>query len=213
MHKLKKRAHKLAKKIKRRQNWRQKAVKLQKQLGKKVGKRLDGLIVALSKQLKQLHKDLKSVNKQIEQLEARNDNGRKNYLKFLESVVGLTENDPKRVAMARDMGADPSWPWCSILVGYGLKHYGGFDGPGELPSGVPYSGSWLSWSHGSRISYSQVQPGDLLIFDWGDGGLTDHVATYVGNGIKIGGNENDRVEKDAVPAGAIVGVVRPDWNH
>lgn len=212
MHKLKKRAKKLARKIKRRQNWRQKAVKLQKQLGKKIGKRLNALIDALTKQIKGLHKDLREVNKKIEQLEHQRDEGRKAYLKFLESNIGLTENDPKRIAMARDMGADPSWPWCSIFVGYGLKHHGGF-APSELPSGVPYSGSWLSWSHGSRISYPQAQPGDLLIFDWGDGGLTDHVATYVGNGLKIGGNENDRVEKDAVPAGAIVGVVRPDWNH
>lgn len=212
MHKLKKRAKKLARKVNRRQSWRQKARRLQKQLGKKIGTRLNGLIDALTKQIKALHKELQSVEKQIERLEDRKDNFRKEYLKFLESVVGLTENDPKRTAIARDVGGDPSWPWCSILVAYGLKHHGGFS-QAELPSNLAYSGSWLTWPLGARVSYPTAQPGDLLIFDWGDGGITDHVATFIGNGLKIGGNENDRVERDAVPAGAIVGVIRPDWNH
>lgn len=211
MKKLKKRARRLAGKIKRRQSWRQKTRRLQKQLGKKVGKRLDGLLAALSKQIKNFHDDLRAVNKKIEQLEAQRDEGRKAYVRFLESKVGVTEGSKLQRKWAADLGYSWTLPWCSIFVAYGLKHHGGFDG--KLPSNPAYSGAWLSWSHGKRVSYSEARPGDLLIFDWGDGGMTDHVATYVGNGIKIGGNEADRVEKDAVPAGAIVGVVRPDWNH
>jgi hypothetical protein len=209
-----KRADKIGRKIKRRQTWRQKTIKLQKRLGKKLRKRLDGLLEALSHQLKALHKDLHDVEKRIDELKKKLDtDGRKRFLAFLESNIGLAEDDPKRIAMALDMGADPDWPWCSILVGYGLKHFGGFDEPGDLPAGVPYSGSWLTWKFGQRVSYSEVELADLLIFDWGDGGLTDHIATYVGNGQKIGGNENDRVEKDAVPVANIVGVIRPRWNH
>ena len=208
MKNLRKRAAKLARKIARRQNWRQKARKLQKHIGKKVGKRLDGLIEALTKQIKALHRDLIDVEKQIEALQSRE--GRASYLKWLESTVGMTEGSAARIAEARDLGYDPSLPWCSIHVAYGLIHHGGFD-RSELPANPAYSGAWLTWSKGQRVSYADAQPGDLLIFDWGDGGITDHVATFTGNGLKIGGNENNRVEKDAVPAGAIVAVIRPRW--
>lgn len=207
---LRKRADKLARKIRRRQEWRQKARKLQSQLPKKVGKRLDGLIAALGNRIKALHRDLREIERKIEQLEAQAAGGRKAYVKWAEAQVGTTEGSAKQRAWAADLGYSWTLPWCSIFAAYGLKHKGGFDG--KLPTNPAYSGAWLSWSGGVRISYSQAQPGDLLVFDWGDGGLTDHVAIYVGAGMKIGGNENNRVERDAVPGSAIVGVVRPKWN-
>ena len=209
MKSLRKRAAKLARKIKRRQSWRQKAHRLQKQLGKKIGHRLDGLVDALTGQIKSLHRDLLDVNRQIKALQNRE--GRTAYLKWLEGTVGMTEGSAGRIAEARDLGYDPSLPWCSIHVAYGLIHHGGFS-RADLPANPAYSGAWLTWSKGKRVAYADAQPGDLLIFDWGDGGITDHVATFIGQGLKIGGNENDRVEKDAVPAGAIVAVIRPDWN-
>lgn len=215
MKKLKARRDRLARRIARNQKWRkrlgltreQMAEHGQKGLAKRLRKRI---MVQLTERIKELHVDLKAVEAKIDKLHARGDDGRKAFLKFLESNVGLTENDPKRVAMARDVGADPSWPWCSVFLAYGLKHHGGFDG--KLPANPAYSGAWLTWPYGERVSYSQSQPGDLLIFDWGDGGMTDHIATYVGGGLKIGGNENDRVEKDAVPTSNVVGVVRPEWS-
>jgi cell wall-associated NlpC family hydrolase len=61
-------------------------------------------------------------------------------------------------------------------------------------------------------SLAQAMPGDLLIFDWGDGGITDHVALYAGNNKMISGNDhNDSVGESAVPAGALVGIVRPKY--
>lgn len=210
MKKLKKRRDKIVRKIKRRQSWRQRTRKLQKMLGKKVGKRLDGLLNALTKQIKQLHKDLQVVERKIEKLEQQRDDSRKQFLKWLESQVGVTEGSELQRKWAADLGYSWTLPWCSILQAYGLKHFGGFRD--RLPTNPAYSGAWLAWPHGHRVSYSQAQPGDLLIFDWGDGGLTDHVACYVGDGLKIGGNENNRVEKDAVPTSNIVGVIRPDWN-
>lgn len=211
MKKLKRRARKLARKINRRQSWRQKARKLQQQLGHKLGKRLDGLIDALTHQLKQLHRELAAVEKKIDKLEAQADDGRKAFLRWLEAQVGTTEGSAKQREWAADLGYSWLLPWCSILQAYGLKHHGGFNG--KLPANPAYSGAWLTWAYGQRVSYSQRQPGDLLVFDWGDGGITDHVACYVGDGFKIGGNENNRVEKDAVPTTAIVGVIRPRWNH
>lgn len=210
---LRKRLRKTDRKVERRQKWRQRTRKLQKVLGKKIGKRLDGLISALTKQIKALHKQGVQIEHDIEQLEAKiedaKQNNRKAYLKWLNDQVGVAEGSSLQRKWAADLGYSWTLPWCSILAGYGLKHFGGFTN--RLPANPAYSGSWLTWAHGHRVSYSQVQPGDLLIFDWGDGGITDHVATYVGDGLKIGGNENDRVEKDAVPVGNIVGVIRPNW--
>lgn len=209
---LNKRADKLERKINRRHKWAQRTRKLQKQLGKKIGKRLNGLLKAIKKQNHALHKDLREVNAKIEKQKEKNDGSRKRYLQFLEDSVGKVEGSDWQRKVAAYIGVPWEWAWCSTLTGYGLAKYGGFK-KSELPSQTPYSGSWLTWSGGNRVSYSQVQPGDLLIFDWGDGGMTDHVATYVGNGLKIGGNENDRVEKDAVPVSDLVGVVRPKWDR
>lgn len=210
MKKLRKRARRLSAKINRRQEWRGRARKLQRRLGKKIGRRLDGLIAALGKQIKDLHRRLREVEAEIEKREQRADEGRAAFVKWVSAQVGTVEGSAKQRAWAADLGYSWTLPWCSIFAAYGLKHEGGF--AGKLPPNPAYSGAWLTWSAGSRVSYSRAQPGDLLIFDWGDGGITDHVAVYVGNGIKVGGNENDRVERDAVPAGAIVAVVRPDWN-
>jgi cell wall-associated NlpC family hydrolase len=52
--------------------------------------------------------------------------------------------------------------------------------------------------------------GDLVIFDWGDGGITDHVAIYAGKGQVIGGNQGNRVSKVPLSRPNIVGVVRPN---
>lgn len=209
MKELERRRRKLIRKLARTQKWRQRTRKLQKQLGKKIGKRLDGLLEALTRRCKALHADIRAVDRKIDALEDKRENDRRNYLQWLENQVGVTEGSAKQKQWAADLGYSWTLPWCSILTAFGLKHHGGYEAH-ELPPNPAYSGAWLAWSHGTRVSYSQRQPGDLLIFDWGDGGITDHVATYVGDGIKIGGNENDKVEKDAVPTGYIVGVVRPD---
>lgn len=212
MNALKKKRKKIAGKIRRRQSWRQKARKLQKHVGKKIGKRLDGFINSVTRQLKDLHKDLQSVERQIEQLEQKAKEGRDATLKWELAQVGKSEDTEWHKKITASMGVPADWAWCSTFQGYALIHFGGFK-PEELPPGVPYSGSWLSWKHGTRVSYADRQPGDLLVFDWGDGGMTDHVAMYAGDGLKIGGNENDRVEHDAVPTQFIVGVVRPNWNR
>jgi hypothetical protein len=208
---LRKRRDKIRRKIRRRLSWRQKARRLQKQLGKKIGKRLDGLLDALTKQIKALHRDLAAVEREIEKLKAEQaaKSGPAAFVKWVESKVGVVEGSSEQREWADDLGYSWLLPWCSIFAATGLVEAGW--PKSNLPTNPAYSGSWLSWSGGKRVGYSEAKPGDLLIFDWGDGGITDHVAVYVGNGIKVGGNENDRVERDAVPASAIVGVVRPAW--
>ena len=216
MKKLRKRAAALSRRIARTQKWRQRAAKLVEWLRDhkqhRLSKAATRVTTGLGKRLKALHADLRKVQERIDKLGEQGKAGRDAYLKFLEDSVGKTEGSDWQRQIAAEMGVPWEWPWCSTLTAYGLWKHGGFSRE-ELPQQTPYSGAWLTWAHGSRISYAQAQPGDLLIFDWGDGGMTDHVATYIGGGLKIGGNENDRVERDAVPTGNIVGVVRPDWSR
>lgn len=214
--KLRERRRKLDRKLERNQRLRQKALGLVRKLKHAGRNALAGVVQkvadALGERIKVLHADLREVDRKIEKAKEhrKGDEGKKEFLKFLESAVGEVEGGPLHQKIVSEMHGLRDWAWCSALVGYGLIKYGGFKLE-ELPDNPWYSGNWLTWDEGTRVTYAEREAADLLIFDWGDGGITDHVATYVGNGIKIGGNENDRVEKDAVPVGYIVGVVRVDW--
>lgn len=117
---------------------------------------------------------------------------------------GTHEGGALQQQWAHDLGYSASLPWCSIFQGYFIKHVLGI----PLPPNPAYSGSWISWKHGTRISAHQARPGDLLIFDWGDGGMTDHVGMYMGGGQYISGNHNDEVGVAPVPWSNIVAVIR-----
>lgn len=125
---------------------------------------------------------------------------------WADNVLGTNEGSPRQSKWAAAAGISPSTAWCSAFVAYGLRKEGY-----ALPSDPAYSGSWLNWNQGQHIkSYKKAKPGDLLIFDWGDGGITDHVAIYAGHGQMISGNDsNNSVGKSSVPTGNIVGIVRP----
>ena len=56
-----------------------------------------------------------------------------------------------------------------------------------------------------------LKPGDFIIYDWGDGGITDHVAIYVGDNQIVQGNFGNRVSKDAFSRSNVVGYVRPNY--
>lgn len=213
---LKKRRGKLDRRIDRNQKWRKMALALSKRLhgnGRKLlAKQAHNVAEKLHDFIKKATHALREVEKQIEHKKQQGDGSRAAYLKFLEASVGKIEGSEWQRDLTNYLGNPWEWAWCSSLVAYGLIKHGGFT-RAEIPSNEEYSGMWLTWGGGERVSYSQAQPGDLLIFDWGDGGITDHVATYIGNGLKIGGNENNRVERDAVPVANVVGVVRPNWDH
>jgi cell wall-associated NlpC family hydrolase len=126
---------------------------------------------------------------------------------WADNVLGTNEGSPRQSKWAAAAGISPSTAWCSAFVAYGLRKEGY-----HLPSDPAYSGSWLEWNQGQHVkSYKQAKPGDLLIFDWGDGGMTDHVAIYAGHNQMISGNDSDNsVGKSEVPTGNIVGIVRPN---
>jgi cell wall-associated NlpC family hydrolase len=80
----------------------------------------------------------------------------------------------------------------------------------KLPANPAYSGAWLDWGGGTKINRSQIQPGDLVVFDWGDGGRTDHVAIFAGGNRVLGGNQGNKVSYMPYDKSHVVGVVRID---
>jgi cell wall-associated NlpC family hydrolase len=126
-------------------------------------------------------------------------------------VLGTSEGSGKVARWISNIGAAPGIPWCSAFIAAALRNAG----IKNIPSDAAYSGAWLDWKGGTNLrttSLRKAVPGDILIFDWGDGGITDHVGLYIGNGKMIAGNDsNDAVGESSVPTGNIVGIVRPKY--
>jgi hypothetical protein len=131
----------------------------------------------------------------------------KDLVEWAKDQVGTTEGSAKQQKWANELGYSASLPWCSIFIGYGMKHTTKL----PLPGNPAYSGAWLQWSGGSRVNKSSIKPGDIVVFDWGDGGQTDHVALYVGDGDVIGGNQSNKVSRVPWNKAKTVGVVSPHY--
>lgn len=123
---------------------------------------------------------------------------------WAKSQLGTKEGSPRQKQYASRLGLSASLPWCSIFVANGLKKQGK-----SLPSNPAYSGAWLKWKGGKRVSKNSARPGDLVIYDWGDGGITDHIAIYAGKGRVIGGNQSNAVTTVGARLGQAVAVIRP----
>lgn len=137
--------------------------------------------------------------------------GAKGAVEWASKAIGTNEGSKRESGWAAAVGISPMTAWCSAFVAAVLRS----SGVTNAPADAAYSGSWLNWSGGTNLhttNLSKAQPGDLLIFDWGDGGITDHVALYKGRGKMISGNDsNNSVGESSVPTGNIVGIVRPHY--
>lgn len=89
--------------------------------------------------------------------------------------------------------------WCAVFVSWvfhqidpalvhGLKSY--------------YSGDFLTVGrkYGEEVAISEALPGDIVVFDYGDGGITDHIGIIESRRgptsfFCIEGNHNNRVER------------------
>jgi hypothetical protein len=217
---LKAKLERLQRKVRRRQAIRERLRNFiayaKKHSLKGLAQQTEKVVDRLTEKLKELHREVRLVEKDLENREQRLGGRRDKFMDWVRAQIGKDENDAEVDGWVRTLmgyGSSDSIPWCSIFAGTGLKRVGI-----PLPSSVAYSGAWLTWSHGHRVSYSDVQEGDLLIFDWGDGGITDHVAVYDKSGYCIGGNQRDtdtggQVSRVPVTTSALVGVVRPNWKE
>lgn len=134
-------------------------------------------------------------------------NSQQQFLRWSRATVGTREGSTRQRRWAAAAGVAWTAPWCSVWIAYGLRKAGI-----APPSNPAYSGSWLDWDGGTQVEggLRNARPGDLLIFDWGDGGITDHVGAYLGGGRMIAGNNsNNTVGTSTVPTGNLVGIVRP----
>lgn len=123
-------------------------------------------------------------------------------------AVGGQEGGAFHRRAAAWVGAEVGWPWCSTAVAYWLHQALGYTRP-ELPATAPYSGSWAAWPGAKRVSIRHRRPGDIVVFDWGDGGMTDHVAIVRDGGSHVGGNQDDEVNIRPTYESTIVFVARP----
>jgi hypothetical protein len=122
--------------------------------------------------------------------------------------LGTNEGSALQRKWASNLGYSAALPWCSIFVANMLLE-AGICTKSELPRNPAYSGSWIGWPGGRRVNLSERRPGDLLVFDWGDGGLSDHVAIYEGGNRHVGGNQSDQVNERPTPLANVVAVIRP----
>jgi hypothetical protein len=134
--------------------------------------------------------------------------GAKGILKWVKAQVGTQEGSAKQVEWANDLGFSASLPWCSIFIGTAIKKNTSL----SLPDNPAYSGGWMNWSDGTEVGKSAIQPGDIVIFDWGDGGQTDHVAMYIGGGKVVGGNQSNKVSNIPWDKGHTVAVIHPHYH-
>lgn len=137
--------------------------------------------------------------------------GARGAVEWASSVIGTKEGSGAQRRWAEAVGVSPAVAWCSVFIAAVLREAGVKD----IPAEAAYSGAWLNWKGGTNLhttNLAAARPGDLIILDWGDGGITDHIGLYAGNGEYIAGNNsNNEVGRGPVPTANIVGIVRPHY--
>ena len=124
-----------------------------------------------------------------------------------EKSIGAKEGGSFHRKAAEFVGALLGWPWCSTAVAYWLHLALGWLRQ-ELPDNAPYSGCWVASPVCKRVAIRKRKDGHILIHDWGDGGMTDHVSIKDGP-ERIGGNQDDEVNRRPENPETIVFVCEP----
>ena len=134
--------------------------------------------------------------------------------------LGTAENPPNsnRVPYWTGIGlsGDQGQPWCAAFVTWCARQVG----IGDQVNFV-YCPSGLQEMHTEGLQVQDIQPGDVLFFQWGDH-IADHtgiassvnpdtsVNTIEGN-ARLPGESNDSVETRVRPRGVILAICRPRW--
>ena len=136
-------------------------------------------------------------------------------------VTETTTNESSRIREFRSAteGAENTpGPWCAYFVSWLAKESGAPIGAGGNGTGyVPTLEAWgKQTGRFTEFGEGRPQPGDIVIFDWGNAGTADHTGIVErveadGTVHTIEGNANDRVMRRdyATSTNHIVGYVRP----
>lgn len=149
----------------------------------------------------------KRLGKWVTAMERLSPANAKKVMDKARSYLGTQEGGAQQRAWSARLGYSSYLPWCSIFVANMLIE-AGVCTKEQLPSSPAYSGAWINWGRAHRVAESDAAPGDIVVFDWGDGGMTDHVALYEGGGRHIGGNQSNAVTRTGTPWGNVVAVMR-----
>ena len=110
------------------------------------------------------------------------------------------------------------YPWCSVFVSWCFNQLNAKD---LLHVFSSYSGDILNAGREAHeeVGIDQAGPGDVVIFDWGSGGITDHIGIVeknLGGGTvqTIEGNTSDMVARRfrTVNPHCVMWFIRPKYN-
>lgn len=123
-------------------------------------------------------------------------------LEFAKSFIGCNESDGSADKFVADWGTtSAATPWCAAFVDYVMDNFGGYENVPDWYKNI--DNKWYcpnvysaAQSAGAIIDVSQVQQGDIVLFDWNGGG-SDHIGIIdrVENGViyTIEGNTSNQV--------------------
>jgi peptidoglycan hydrolase-like protein with peptidoglycan-binding domain len=142
------------------------------------------------------------------------------FVNVASGQLGTAENPPNsnRVPYWTGIGlpGDEGQPWCAAFVTWCARQVG----IGDQVNFV-YCPSGLAQMQAESLQVQDIQPGDVLFFQWGDH-IADHtgiaasvnpdtsVNTIEGN-TRLPGESNDSVENRVRTRGVILATCRPRW--
>lgn len=116
------------------------------------------------------------------------------------------------------MGFSERIPWCACFVSWCMNEMGHSEINSTSCDGLISILSSQQYTHFYSVrGYADIAPGDVIFFDWGDGGITDHTGIVIGRDqnyvYTVEGNSNDQVRIKRYPLDSlsIIGYGMVDW--
>lgn len=141
-------------------------------------------------------------------------------IRIAEKEIGTTEN-PKgsnrvkynKAYYSQDVSGD-SYSWCAVFVWWCFRQAAApelyYDG-----RKTAYVPTLDQWAKDNGLTVTDPQPGDLIIFDWNDNGIGDHIGICTGADIQtvktIEGNTDDMVSRRIRQREDVLRVIRPRY--
>lgn len=136
------------------------------------------------------------------------DDGEGKNPKITSMLEAIATKFPDMAAYCRDEEKLDYFAWCGLTVAYCMA-MNGIRPPYQLgvdTSSFLWAKSWLNF--GTPVSANDVQPGDVIVYNWGHVSLYDH-ETSGDQFASHGGNQNHMVNITNFPMSAVAGIRRP----